>query len=297
MNILMTGGTGLIGSAFIRHCTQYYPTYRFTVLTRQLRQNTARVSYVREVFDIDPKLNFDAVINLAGEPIAKKRWSSRRKKELLQSRVEFTRQLINHLDQLQIHVPVWINASAVGWYGDQGNSSVTESTAAHDEFTHQLCDAWEQIACSAAHVADRICIIRLGLVIAADGGFLQQLLTPFKLGLGGRLGNGSQFMPWIYIDDVVAIMLRLLKQNSCHGIYNATAPQPVTNKVFSNSLGKVLRRPVLLFVPAWLLKSALGEMSRLLLTGQNATPKRLQEDGFVFKFNTLEDAITAALQK
>jgi uncharacterized protein len=293
MHILVTGGTGFIGQKLCRALLA--SGHQVTVYSRK----TARVAKTvgRACKAIDKLTNdslcapLDAIINLAGEPVADTRWSESRKEILRASRIETTQQIIKLCSQLNPKPKVLVSASAIGYYGAQGNNKVTEITSPHEEFTHRLCLEWEQSAMQAQQLGVRVAIARIGLVIG-KGGFLSKLLPPFKLGLGGKLGSGQQWMPWIHILDLVHILLYLLEHETCHGVYNAVAPQPVTNADFTRILGKVVGRPTLFSVPKFVLESTLGEMSRLLLTGQQAIPDRLQkQEAFQFHFETLEDAL------
>lgn len=309
MHILMTGGTGLIGSALIKRCLPL--DYRFTVLTRQLKTRRLRTQlgsaiekrvsvdqlhFVQSLKDVNSETRFNAVINLAGEPIANARWSDARKQKLIASRVGTTELLINFM-QMRKHKPrVLVSGSAVGWYGDQGVNVVNERSAPHQEFSHELCKLWENTASTAENFDVRVCLLRTGLVLAPNGGFLKRMLPPFKFGLGGRLGYGQQYMPWVHIDDIVSMILFLIENENCSGAFNATAPTPVTNEVFTHVLGKILKRPTLFPVPAWFLKLAFGEMSQLLLGGQNALPEKFTNAGYQFKYRELHVALTDVLK-
>lgn len=296
---LITGGTGLIGSALCEMLRAEHNT--ITVLSR----NTAAVEQkcgsgitaVSSLNQISADTQIDVVINLAGEPIADQRWTDKRKALLKQSRVETTKALVNWMSARHQKPECLISGSAVGWYGDSGVHLVNEQSSFNNEYTHVLCDAWEQqaIRAGAGQNGIRVCIIRTGLVLAAKGGFLQKMLLPFKLGLGGRLGNGQQFMPWIHIKDMVSLISFLVENEQLKGIFNACSPTPVTNSQFSQTLAQVLHRPAFCHIPAWLLKLILGEMSRLLLTGQRAIPAKLTANGFKFIYTDLESALSSIL--
>lgn len=297
MNILLTGGTGLIGSALIEACFKQDPeAHSFTVLTRKPRPLRAGVIYVRDLSDIPLETQFDAVINLAGEPIADAHWTNSRKEKLIASRVDTTQKLINFLAMLEHTPSVLISGSAVGWYGDQGDTEVNEDTNPQQEFTHELCRLWEEAALAAENFGMRVCLLRTGLVLSPKGGFLKRMLLPFKLGLGGKMGKGKHYMPWVHIDDLLAQILFLIHHANCFGAFNATAPKPVTNSAFTRELGKLLRRPTLLPMPAWFVELVFGEMSRLLLTGQNALPEKFISAGFTFKYADLENALDQVLK-
>ena len=185
-----------------------------------------------------------------------------------------------------------ISGSAVGWYGDGGERELTEeSPPVSEDFARHLCIAWEETAQRAQALGIRVVLVRTGLVLAAQGGFLSRLLLPFKLGLGGPIGNGRQWMPWIHIKDQIALIDFLVHENTAQGPYNACAPQPVRNADFAKTLGHVLRRPAFIPLPAFVLRTGLGELSQLLLGGQRAKPARLLAAGFTFQFTDLRAAL------
>ena len=294
-HIVITGGTGFIGQALCR--ALHKEGDQITVFSRRSEEKVqALCGNVRCIDRLSalPGLGpIDAVINLAGEGIAEKRWTAARKKALWDSRVGVTEELVAQMKRCREAPGVLISGSAVGYYGDQGDLTVTEDTEPNDEFTHRMCAAWEKAALEAqAHT--RVCLSRTGLVVGHGGGFLQQMLLPFKLGLGGRLGAGTQYMPWIHRDDMVSGLMHLLEHEQLSGPFNLTAPEPVTNAEFSRTLARVLGRPAFLPAPAFALRILLGEMARLLLTGQKAIPQRLTESGFEFHYESLEPALREA---
>lgn len=297
MHILLTGGTGLIG----RRLCRYWLTqgHQLVVCSRQPQRVASLCgASVRAIGTLAEygEGPLDAVVNLAGAPIADRPWTSKRKALLLASRVDLSAQLVTWLASREQRPQVLISGSAVGWYGDGGEHVLTEeSPAIGDDFAAQLCAAWEFEAQQAQALGIRVVIVRTGLVLAGEGGFLARLLTPFKLALGGPLGNGRQWMPWIHVDDQVRLMDFLLHQSSLSGVFNACAPQPVRNADFARALGRVLHRPALLPAPAWLLRLGLGELAGLLLGGQRALPNRLLAAGFVFTFNDLPSALNDLL--
>lgn len=296
-HILITGGTGLIGSALCRQLVDKH--YRVTVLSRSPeivpKKCGKHLKGIKALSEINANDVIDAVINLAGEPIADKRWTTKRKKTLESSRVELTQHLVDWISKRQNKPTCLISGSAVGWYGDGGSEILTEQSQYNDEYTHQLCDKWEKKALAAEVAGLRVCIVRTGLVLASKGGFLQKMLPAFKLGLGGRLGDGGQFMPWIHLTDMINLLIFLLEDNTAEGVFNACSPQPVTNQVFTQILAKQLHRWAVIPAPAWLLTYLLGEMSRLLLTGQHALPKKAQAMGFRFVYTNLTSALADIL--
>jgi uncharacterized protein len=294
---LLTGGTGLIGRALCQHLIA--DSHQITVLTRQ-PENVAKlcgdtVEAVSSLESIDEKIHFDAVINLAGAPIADKHWTKKRKALLEQSRIDLTSKLVSWIKQRDLKPACLISGSAVGWYGNGGEQYLTEESSFHDEYTHQLCDAWEKQAQQTQDTGVRVCIVRTGLVLSAQGGFLKKMLLPFKIGLGGHLGTGQQYMSWIHINDMVKLLIFLVDTHEAKGIVNACSPSPVSNKIFSQTLAKQLNRPAFLPVPAWFLKLLLAEMSQLLLSGQRAIPKKAQALGFKFDYTELNIALADVL--
>ncbi len=294
---LITGGTGLIGSALSKQLIA--DNHKVTVLSRNINSVAEKcgidVKSISSLDDIDSETIVDVVVNLAGAPIADKRWSKARKRVLEQSRIGLTQQLVEWIRLRKTKPVCLISGSAVGWYGDSGDSMLSEQSDFHNEYTHQLCDAWEQQALQVKNLGVRVCIVRTGLVLAGNGGFLKKMLLPFKLGLGGRIGNGNQYMPWIHLADMINILRFLSDNKECSGIYNACSPSPVTNRVFTEMLSRQLARPAFLPLPAWFLKLLLGEMSRLLLTGQRAIPEKILATHFQFRYSDLASALNDVL--
>lgn len=290
MDILITGGTGAIGRMLCLelkskgHC--------LTVLSR--RPETVAticghgVKAIANLTELPATARFDAVVNLSGEVVVGPRWTSARKKQLWDSRVGLTNQLVDFLRRAEVKPEVLVSASAVGFYGNGGEALIDESTPGSGGFAHELCAAWEAAANQAATLGIRVCTVRIGLVLMAHGGMLKSMLPSFRLGLGARIGDGRQWMPWIHGKDVVALVEYLLEHPELHGVFNGVSPHPVTNSVFTSSLAKILRRPAFLSVPSVVLKLLMGEMGQLLLEGQRAVPRRLLEAGFEFRYPTLE---------
>lgn len=293
MHILLTGGTGLIGRALCRYWQGQ--GHQLTVWTRRPDQVAAlcgpQVRAIKTLQELD-QTPVDAVINLAGAPIADRPWTHKRKALLWSSRITLSETLLAWLETLEHKPRVLVSGSAVGWYGDGGERELTEeSPPVSEDFASQLCIAWEETALRAEALGIRVVLVRTGLVLSADGGFLSRLLLPFKLGLGGPIGNGRQWMPWIHINDQIALIDFLVHQDEARGPYNACAPNPLRNREFARSLGRVLHRPALIPLPAFFLRLALGELSLLLLGGQRAVPARLLEAGFTFQFTDLPAAL------
>jgi uncharacterized protein (TIGR01777 family) len=293
MHILLTGGTGLIGRQLCRHWSGQ--GYRLTVWSRKPEKVAkicgAQVRGIARLEDLG-QAPVDAIVNLAGAPIADRPWTHKRKALLWNSRITLTETLLAWLETREQKPRVLISGSAIGWYGDGGERELTEDTRpVSEDFASQLCIAWEETAQRAETLGIRVILIRTGLVLSAEGGFLSRLLLPFKLGLGGPIGNGRQWMPWIHIDDQIALIDFLLHRNEASGPYNACAPKPVRNREFAKALGGVLHRPAFMPMPAFALKVGLGELSLLLLGGQRATPVRLLQAGFTFQFTDLRAAM------
>ena len=299
MQIWLTGGTGLIGRALCRHW--HAQGHQLVVWSRQPEQ-VARLcgTGVRAIARLEElgDEHLDAVVNLAGAPIADRPWTNKRKAVLLASRVALTEQLLAWLGTRADRPRMLLSGSAVGWYGDGGEQTLNETMApVGNDFASQLCAAWEAAALAGEALGMRVVLLRTGLVLAAEGGFLGRLRLPFKLGLGGPLGNGRQWMPWIHLQDQIGLIDFLLQHDTARGPYNACAPEPVRNHAFSQALGRVLRRPAFMPLPAVLLRLGLGELAELLLGGQRALPRRLLEAGFRFRFNALDAALDDLLQR
>jgi uncharacterized protein (TIGR01777 family) len=293
MRILLTGGTGLIGRALCHSWAsknhELIVWSRYPEKVERLCSGARGIASLAQLDDTKP---VDAVINLAGAPIADRPWTAARRQLLWSSRVELTHQLVEWMAGQRQKPQVFISASAVGWYGDGDERILDESSLpGKTNFGSQLCMAWEQAAECARQYGIRVVLLRTAPVLSTKGGMLARLRLPFRLGLGGRIGNGQQWMPWIHIDDQVNLIDYLLHQSQCFGVLNACAPEPVRNSEFTQILAHVLHRPALLPIPAWAIRLALGEMSVLLLEGQRAIPKRALEHGFKFAYPVLDKAL------
>ena len=276
MNVLITGGKGFIGTPLTRDLRNNGHTV--TVTTRQ--RTDAKDSLTWHPPDLIPQdiiRKFDAVINLAGEPIAPKRWSKERKERILSSRIKTTRALVESIKGILQGPPsekgglkrpkVLVSASAIGYYGPHGDEYVTEDTAPADDFLATVCKQWEAEAYKALDLGIRVVTVRIGGVLEADGGALPQMSLPFKFFLGGPIGSGRQWFSWIHRDDILGIIAFALENESLSGPLNLTAPNPVTNGEFSRALGKVLHRPSFFTVPGFVVQLTLGELGAVLLTG------------------------------
>lgn len=233
-----------------------------------------------------------AVINLAGESIAGRRWSAAQKQRILDSRIQATRSLVAAICGAAPRPPVFVSGSAVGYYGPLGDETATEDTRAGSDFLAQVCERWEQEAMRAAGDRTRVVCIRTGIVLARDGGALPQMLPLFWFGAGGPVGSGRQYWPWIHRDDWIALVRWALAAPAAAGALNATAPHPVTNREFARALGHAMHRPAIMPAPGFALRLMLGEMAdALLLSGQNAVPAKATRGGFTFKYSQVDEAL------
>ena len=239
----------------------------------------------------------DAVVNLAGENLSSGRWTTRRKREFVDSRIGMTRSLVTWMGTQPQRPRVLVSGSAIGWYGPRDDQMLGENAAPGDDFSARLCRMWEEEADKAEALGLRVCCVRTGIVLAADGGALKQMLLPFRLGLGGPMGSGRQWMSWIAREDLVALIGWMIDNPTARGAYNGTAPEPVTNAQFAHALGTELHRPTLLRTPAFALRLLFGEMADLLLTGQRVIPRRAIDEGFVFRYPALQPALRAVLSQ
>ncbi len=293
MNILITGGTGFIG----RHLIEKSAGDTFTVVTRNPSgalanlSNLQQVSNVVTLQEISDLNEYDAVINLAGEPIIDKRWSDSQKRLIEASRWETTRHLVSCFEESSSPPEVFISGSAIGFYGEQGDRKLTERTETDaTDFSANLCREWEHIA-SAASSRTRLVLLRTGIVLHSKFGALQRMLMPFKFGLGGPIGSGQHYFSWIHWQDMIAAIRFLLENKEASGAFNMTAPNPVTNKAFSQALGTAVGMPALLPVPPFALRIMLGEGAELLTVSQRVIPQALSDSGFNFTYTHVDDCL------
>ncbi|MDH3493125.1 MAG: TIGR01777 family oxidoreductase [Acidobacteriota bacterium] len=298
MKILITGATGLVGSALIRALEpENHEIYR---LSRSTPDSDHDIQWdARDGFTGDEakKLEgLDAVVHLAGENVAGGSWTEERKGRIRDSRVVGTRTLVKALSETKEPPKILIGASAVGYYGDRKNEVVTEESGPGEGFLGEICIEWEAEINKALEFGARVAIPRIGIVLAKDGGALEKMVTPFSYGLGGTVGSGEQWMPWIAIDDLVDILVYALENDEVSGAFNATSPNPAQNKDFTEALASVLNRPAFIPVPAFGIKLIFGEMGNtLLLQGARVIPRRLEQLGYKFKFPELEPALAHVL--
>lgn len=292
MHLAVTGSRGLIGSALVPFLAGR--GHRLTRLVRGPASGPGEVSWspADGIPDIPRLQNLDGVIHLAGENIASGRWTEKRKAEIRRSRVEGTRRLCESLARLRPLPRVLVSASAIGIYGDRGSEILTEESPPGTGFLAEVCRAWEEATGPASHAGVRVVPLRFGMILSPTGGALRKMLLPFKLGAGGRIGKGTQFMSWITLDDALEVIDHTLGTDSLRGPVNATAPVPVTNAEFTRTLAGVLSRPALVPLPAFAARLAFGEMAdALLLASQRVVPSGLQASGYRFHYPELEGAL------
>ena len=237
----------------------------------------------------------EAVFNLAGEPVAEGRWTEVKKRRIRDSRVVGTRNLVAGLRTLDRKPEVLVSASAVGYYGDRGDEELDETSPAGRGFLAEVCTAWEREALAAEELGIRVVCVRLGIVLALAGGALARMLTPFKMGAGGRLGSGKQWVPWVHIDDVVGALVHASRSTAVRGAMNAVSPHPVTNAEFTRRLGHAVHRPALLPIPKTALRIAFGELGEMLVASQRVLPRVAERTGYVFKHANLDSALAAVV--
>ena len=298
MLIVIAGGTGFLGQALQRHLAASGHTIR--LLTRSGRGKQADAVEWRPDGTVGTWSSIvhdaDAVINLAGAGIADRRWTDARKATLRDSRILATRSLVTAIKRAPRKPAVLVNASGVGYYGNRGSELVTEETGAGDDFLARLCVEWEREAEQAAGDT-RVVVLRNGLVLHPSGGALGKMLLPFRFGVGGRLGTGAQYLPWIHLDDWLGLTTTLISHADASGPFNLSAPHPASNAEFTRAMGAALHRPAVLPVPGIALRIALGELADTLLTGQRAVPRRAEQMGFHFRFRDIQSALRDLLQR
>jgi uncharacterized protein (TIGR01777 family) len=298
MKIVVAGGTGFLGSALAGACRA--DGHQVAVLTRHPRgAGDVRWAPAADGSALAPALDgADAVVNLAGEGIADRRWTASRKEAILRSRTTPTRAIAEAIRACAAPPRVFLSASGVGFYGTRGGEPVTESSAPGDDFLARVCSAWEDEAAGAEPHA-RVIILRTGLVLARDGGALPRMATPFRFFVGGPLGSGRQYMPWIHLTDWVEMVRWAMNNSAVNGALNLSAPAPVSNTEFTRALGRAMHRPALVPAPAFALRMLLGrEMAdALLLGGQRAIPEKAQELGYRFRFEQVDAALSDVFEQ
>lgn len=299
MRALVTGATGFLGRKLLSRLD------RPVVLSRDAAAASARLGSGVQVFAWDPQRetappeafsDVDVVFHLAGESVADGRWTAAKKSRIRDSRILGTRNLTDTIGRLVRRPQVLVAASAIGSYGDRGDEILDETSPPGGDFLSEVCTAWERESQAATEAGVRVVNVRLGLVLGKDGGALPRMLTPFRLGLGSPLGSGRQWMSWVHAEDVIGLLLLAAQRTDLQGPLNATAPQPVTNREFTKTLGRAVRRPTFLpAVPAAALRLLLGEFADVLLASQRVLPRRAQAAGYAFVHPTLEKALQSLL--
>jgi hypothetical protein len=289
--VLITGGTGLIGTYLQNEL--HRRGYETAILSR--RSGPGLVKWDIETGYIAPDAFYgvDHIIHLAGENIADKRWTDARKKSILESRTKSAELILSELKARNIHLKTFVSASAVGYYGAvTSDIPFVETSPAGNDFLADVCQKWEQSALSFGNVADRVSILRTGLVLAPNGGLLKRLLTPAKMGVSVVFGDGKQYMPWIHIKDLCNLYLKAIEDSNFSGIFNAVSPSAVTNREFSKVLGQALNKKQLIIkMPIFAISMVFGELGCVLLTGSKISAKKIIESGYEFEFTDLEKAL------
>jgi len=292
MRCLVTGGTGFLGRHLIQKLYRPLVAGRNRDRIKQLLPDVDAVEWNPEK-PVEPGIfdGIDTVYHLAGESLFAGRWNAALKKRIRDSRVLGTRSLVSAMEKLPRKPKTFICASAIGYYGSRGNERLSESSLPGEDFLAQVCVAWEEEARRAEEFGIRVVSLRIGVVLGKEGGALQQMLPPFRMGLGGRLGDGRQYMSWIHIDDMIGIMLYAAENEKMQGPYNCVSPQPITNREFTRALAEAVHRPAFLPVPGFALRTALGEFADVLLGSQKVIPSRTIQSGYSYRF----PGLTAAL--
>jgi uncharacterized protein (TIGR01777 family) len=298
-NILITGASGLIGQRLTD--LLYEKGHRIAHLSRTPRSGKA-VTFLWDIqqnkMDNEAFQATDAIIHLAGAGVGDKPWTAARKLEIIKSRTESTRLLYNELKKGNHSIKTFVSASAIGFYGiDERGSFFKENDKQGRGFLAEVVAQWEQAVDQIAILGIRVVKIRIGIVLSEKGGALKELMKPVKFYIGAPLGSGDQTLSWIHLDDLCKIFIKAVEDDELKGIYNAAAPNPVSNKEFTKTLAKILHKPIILPpIPAFALKLLLGEMADIVLKGAKVSSEKIQKTGFLFKFNKLEDALTDLLE-
>ncbi len=291
MKVAVTGSSGLIGSSLVSFLSE-----KDITVSKILRENPADddISWKPEDGDWNSAFakGIDGIVHLAGEKIASGKWTRKKKEKIRNSRIEGTKRLCERILKLPTPPSVLVCASAVGYYGDRGVEFLNEGSSRGSGFLPDVCLGWEEATETVSKAGVRVVNVRFGIVLSKDGGALAKMQTPFKMGMGGKVGSGTQYMSWVAMDDVTGAIYHTLVTESLKGPVNVTAPNPVTNKEFTNTLGEVLKRPAVVPMPAFAARLAFGEMAKdLLLASTKVAPKKLSDSGYEFQYTELEDAL------
>ena len=291
MTIVLAGGSGFLGRKLAKRLQG--EGHRAITLSRR-PSGADQVAWRPDgsAGDLPRTLDgVDAVVNLAGEGIADKRWTAARKKALRDSRILSTRTVVSAIKECARPPRVVVSGSGIGYYGPHGDEPVTETTPPGTDFLARLCVEWEEEAMKAQSTATRVVRVRTGIALDDDGGALKKMLLPFKLGLGATIGSGAQYFPWVHAADWTAMVSWLIQNDDARGAFNVSAPEPVTNREFTRTLARVLHRPAIFHAPAFVLQAALGELATALVDGQRVLPALAEQLGFRFTYRTLEPAL------
>ncbi len=296
LTVALSGSSGLVGATLETYLKQAGHDVRRLVRTRPTDYRDIYWNHREGEIDAERLAAVDAVVHLAGEPIVGERWTAAKKERIRESRVAGTQLLAETLAGLEQRPGTLICASAIGYYGTRGAETLTEASAPGEGFLPEVCAAWEAATQPATVAGVRVVNLRIGIVLSPRGGALQEMLTPFRLGVGGVVGSGKQYMSWIALTDLIGLIDFLLHREEVAGAVNATGPEPVTNRQFTKALGRALGRPTVLPVPGFAIKLAFGEMGdKLLLHGQRVLPARAQEAGYGFVYRDVASALRAEL--
>ena len=302
MKVVVTGATGFVGQVIVKKLLA--SGHEVVVLTRNIAKGAILLGNDCKYFQwndsnslppLEALEGSDGVINLMGETISK-RWDDQQKKKIYHSRIDSTRRLVEAIEKLNKKPKVFVSTSAVGVYGNRDSEEITETSSVANDFLANVCKDWENEANKAKNHGMRVVIVRVGVVLGKGSAALSKMLPVFKLGAGGPVGSGKQYMSWIHVEDLASIFVEALNDNTYQGVYNGTSPNPATNKDFGHTLGKVLHRPAFAPAPAFMMKLMFGEMSQILLEGQKVLPKKLREKNFRFRYPTLEMALTESIR-
>jgi len=303
MRVFLTGATGFLGSALTARLRA--EGHAVTAWVRSFDRARKRLGADVDLVAVSASFDAlaaavsraDAVVNLAGEPLAGRRWTAARRRAFAKSRVQVTKDLVRAIAASPARPRVLVSGSAVGWYGDRGDERLTEASSPGDDFLARLCRDWESAAMAAEGSGVRVVLSRTGVVLGLEGGALAQMLVPFKLGLGGPIGSGRQFVPWIHVSDFTAFLATALGDERYRGPINAVAPGEATNRQFVAALGRAVHRPAVLPVPAFALRAIFGEGATVLLASQRVEPRGLVDRGFAFAFPDLDRALASIIPR